>query len=325
MNNNRKIVQILILSFCCLSLTGCSLTSLPDSLILQNQRYPQYAEYLQGNDYLTYYIATKKYRSAKTYNFLHLQVYSSDSSSISRKVNSNGSVTIKGKSKKAQTYIRLTDNFTLLPGSYTIYDGHVAEDGNIIMFVNGYDEDGTSHRVAELPERGTFEVTEGEYSYYRVYVSVAGNIKHNRTIFPMLCYADSTIKRFYSPIFSTASLSSEDLGGGNYDQLIVFNITKEEFASIPYKDFHVFFNNLRYIYSRRYVSCTLVFEDGTGIQFEDCDPDKGIYGSLDGWYRTSDITGIVTDTGSYLTLCDENGNPLDSGQNAYGINGIKNE
>lgn len=126
---------------------------------------------------------------------------------------------------------------------------------------------------------------------------------------------------------------SEYLKGNNYTAYntedgtyIAFVLTKEDLASIPYRDMQIFFRNLRYIYSGSYIYCTLVFGDGTGICFEGCDPEKGIYGDLDGaTWHTSTTTGIVTDTGSYLTLCDEDGNPLDSEQSSYGINGIKNE
>lgn len=107
---------------------------------------------------------------------------------------------------------------------------------------------------------------------------------------------------------------------------IAFVLTKEELASIPYRDMQIFFRNLRYIYSDSYIYCTLVFGDGTGICFENCDPEKGTYGDLDSaTWHTSAAKGLVTDTGSYLTLCDENGNPLNSSQDSYGINGIKNE
>lgn len=111
--------------------------------------------------------------------------------------------------------------------------------------------------------------------------------------------------------------------GGTY---IAFTLTKEELASIPYEDMQVFFRNLRYIYARKYIYCTLVFGDGTGICFEGCDPRKGMYGDLDNeTWHTSDIKGYVSDSGSYLYLADEDGNPLTGGQSTYGINGIENE
>lgn len=324
MKTGKKILTFIILFLFCATVTACSATSLPDSIILQNKRYPKYAEYLQGNDYITYYVREGHYKKGKAYNLLHLQVYDSDTSKISRRVNYNGTITLDGKDRKKNTYIRITDNFTLQPGSYSIYDGHVSDGENITVFINGYDKDGNSKRIAELPENGTFEVTQNTYSYYRMYIAVAKSFNcDSRTIFPMLCYENTEVSQFYSPIFSIAPRNSAEVGDGSYEQCIIFNITKEDLSSIPYKDLKIFLRNLKYIYAQRYVSCTLAFEDGTGIQFQDCDPDKGIYGTLDGWYRANQLTGIVTDTGTYLTLYDKNDMPLSNNTLAYGINGIE--
>lgn len=318
---SKKILCIFFLIIISASISACSAASLPDALILQNKRYPQYANYLQGNDCITYNLQKGRYTTQTVYNILHLQVYSSDTSKISRRLNYNSTVTLHGNDKE-NTYIRLTDNFTLQPGSYTIYDGHVSDGQNIYVYVNGYDETGNAERVAELPDNGTFEVVANAYSYYRMYVFVAGKYDCDRTIFPMLCYSNTKISRYFSPIFSTSYFHPVQVEGGDFDQFIVFNITKKELSSIPYKDFQVFLNNLRYIYARKYVSCTIAFEDGTGIQFEECNPNKGIYGDLDGWYRAYDIIGIVTDNGSYLSLTNQDGDVLSTNQNNYGINGI---
>lgn len=126
-------------------------------------------------------------------------------------------------------------------------------------------------------------------------------------------------KYLQSNMYSTYK---KDEGEGSFGQSIWFTITKEDLSSIPYEDMQIFFHNLKYIYARKYDACTIVFGDGTGIRFEKCDPDNGMYGTLDYWYYVTDLKGIVTDTGSYLTLSDEDGNPTTTGQSTYGINGI---
>lgn len=322
MRRKSRILSAVLLICLCAALTGCSALSWPDQFVLQDHVYPQYARYLQGNVFLTYNINRKQYKSENITNILHLQVYSDDDSTMSRHLNYNGSVTLKGESDR-NTYIRMTDNFTLDPGTYRIYDGKVSDGENICMFVNGYDEDGNSTRVAQLPDDGTFEVEEGGYSYYRLYVFVAAGYEiEQRTIFPMLCDADTEVSSYSAPVFSTASLSAADTGNGQYYPFMVFNITKEELATIPYEDLQVFLRNLRYIYKKTYLSCTIDFGDGTGVQFRNCNPDKGVYGELDAWYRVPEEEAAVTDTGEYLTLTDSGGSPVSGDTEAYGINGI---
>ena len=76
----------------------------------------------------------------------------------------------------------------------------------------------------------------------------------------------------------------------------VFYVNKEDFLSVPEPDYWIFRNSIYYIYGLRHKSswCSVLFEDGTGVTWENCDKDHGVWGRTDGVGRILEAYGDVS-------------------------------
>jgi|GEM_PF-5302378 len=70
----------------------------------------------------------------------------------------------------------------------------------------------------------------------------------------------------YLSVDKGAVIGDQNSIDGN-DQAKIFSIPKAEYLALKDKEWKLFQNNLKYIYYKRYSYVSLIFEDGSGIQF----------------------------------------------------------
>jgi len=122
--------------------------------------------------------------------------------------------------------------------------------------------------------------------------------------------------------------SSKEIKSGDGSKHIGYNgyvkANKSDFMALSYKEIQELNAYIEGLGEKENYF-TIVFEDGTGIVYAGCSALFPDYGKISGDYEyvITDSYGIISDTGSYFVLLDDNDQPITEDTNPFGVNGIQ--
>ena len=216
-------------------------------------------------------------------------------------IEADGSIVISGANEGENLYWRCAaPGMKMKDGNYILSDGGVSsKESGVYLYLEGWkwtegSPEPEKTLLATLPEQGTFTIDSSLYNEYWCGIRIpTGAPGRELRFLPMIREAKNEDSRVEAPYMDCPMLYYE--GEDKLKRIASFFMKKEEFLALPETDYQIFLNNIRYIYGMRYhcLWCSIVFQDGTGIMWENCDPDHGIYGEVDNLGRILKAYGEV--------------------------------
>lgn len=238
----------------------------------------------------------------------------------------NGSFTFHGKnSTDNYSYKTFYEGCLLPPGTYRLYLKQNKDPKDFKVYLEGWktQEDGMTRKTMLASSDGDqFTIEDAdEYDQYYIGIAVgAGYEDDDMYFFPQLIPSD------VSPDDNQpVSIAQNWLGDSDtFYNFRTISITKKQLSESTCKDWKIFLTALRYQVKSESVDWySVIFNDGTAIEFENGDASKGKYGKADPIGRVTSVTGYLYDAGNYMTLTNENGTCLNGETSDRGINGIE--
>ena len=266
-----------------------------ESLVLgDTSSYIKYLAYNRGTDF-TVFSKTGVDSDVENHNFFILSATpkSYNENDVAIAVNKNGSVTVKGTNAGTPLEIPLNGKTQLFPeGEYYFSLNSDSPDDMSKLSTEWIEtiepEDSTDHIrniLTYSDNQGEINCVDGAQYTCMLIIPAGADIPDGVTF-------NLTMKLRQSDEVIT---DSEGDGGENlktaYIRAIypyesqkygkVFTIQKNDFLSLSAKEWSVFQNNIRYLYFPKYTYVSILFEDGTGIQFDSSDPNAALSGVMD--------------------------------------------
>ena len=268
-----------------------------DHLLVTDYTNPVYAELLSPDRAVMWKIAREGIGEQD--NLFMNGLWEQSAQGVTIEPQADGSFVLTGRNDGETLYWRsASKRMTLDDGDYILSDGGVSsKETGVYLYISGLKITGDETEetlLAMLPEQGAFTIDSSLYDEYWCGIRVPeGEPGEELHFYPMILKAgtadDSEGSYIPCPVHHY-------LGSKKLLTVPVFYISKEEFLEIPAEDYRIFLNNVKYVYGRRYKSpwVSIVFEDGTGITWENCDADHGIYGKTDAFGRILETYGEVS-------------------------------
>ncbi len=264
-------------------MTGCGVTDAAreriGSLVLLEGRNPAYYEQLSPQTGLSFPVPEHLSVNGRTKNLILSGEHYVNHDGFSAEFHEDGSVTVSGMNEENKIYLMIYGHVPLPAGSYTLFDGGVsAEDGS--YYLQAVAPEGP---VATLPGANHFFLSEDQT--VGVYIAVEAGVRLDGvTFYPEICFRGEE-NDVYDPCPGAVIGAS-----GTGRRALLFQADREALKNLSEDDRILFDNNLSHMYKGRFDWVSLLFEDGTGVQIIDCDPDQAVYGKMDIFgrvYRTS--------------------------------------
>lgn len=317
------IVSLSIICTGCANITGSFNQTLDHVLLIENTA-PFYFQYLR-DDLAVQRRITRKADDYPDYrNYFVSTSVSHDDYSIS--VAEDGSFTFHGKNTgEKPAYDTFYKGALLPPGTYRFYTGNPEDPENFYIYLEGWktDENGNTDKTVLATYDGqTFIIDDSDrYDSYYLGIRIAAGYENES-----LHLSAQIIPAEFSPKENQPSASTQNNPADSalYYNFKTVSVTKALLSSSVYRDWKIFLTGLRYQVKTGSVDWyTVLFDDGTGIEFPEGDSSNGIYGKTDPLGRVTSVIGYLSDTGTYMTITDRFGTPLSDGSSKNGINGIR--
>jgi len=207
---------------------------------------------------------------------------------LSIAVNRDGSVTLNGQYYgDSSSYMMSPSSFMLSEGDYVIDAGDVLQDQEHCHFyIEGWKEteEGTKKEIlAMTPQKTEFHIERGQYDRFWYGINIVdGFSADNETLYPVI----AEVKEAKQVIDSYMPCAVRYYSGDEEtSRFIIYYLSKSDLSIIPKRDWAVFVHNIVYRLSGQYDWCSVVFDDGTGIQYQSEASDGVIYGKSDPYGR----------------------------------------
>ena len=267
-----------------------------DQLLLTKYNNPIYESLLSPDKAVMWKISREGVNGRD--NLFMNEVWEQSVQGVTIKPEADGSIVLAGSNNGDTLYWRCSSSvMTLDDGNYPLSDGGFSSsETGAYLYISGLKKTGDETKetlLAILPEQGTFSIDSSLFDEYwcGIHVPNEGPGKEI-TILPMILKeeAPGDAEEAYIPCPVQHYMGSKKLF-----TVPIFYADKEEFLEIPEEDYRIFLNTVHYVYGLRYKSpwVSIVFGDGTGITWENCDADHGIYGKTDGFGRIHEAYGEV--------------------------------
>lgn len=279
-----------------------------DSVLLIENRAPVYQNYLQDDLAVQRCVThdVDKYENYCNY-FVSSAVVQKDSYSIS--VGNDGSITFSGTNDTGDfAFEELYLGPLLPPGTYRLdvkSDTPVTHD-EFLVYLEGWNTaaDGTIVNTYLAPTENswdTFTIADNSYERYYIGVRIAPGYSNSSLHFYAQVVPSSARSDILQPISDTQNFLSDSSLFYNFKTVY---LPKSQLSLSTTRDWKDFLHSLRSQVKDPYDWYSVIFDDGTGIEFENCDPSKGKYGEVDPLGRVTKVTGYLYDISDYLSLTD---------------------
>ncbi len=217
-------------------------------------------------------------------------------SGIELKLSDDGSITITGENKTEQViivHLSPAHSLSLDDGEYRVScDTNTPLNDSILFYFEGryVDPEGIQYSLlAQLPDNPVFTLRNELYEDIGLVLAFTPlfETKEPITIHPQIRRADDPSDEYMPPAVIMSTIEEDETG------FQIFLVDKAEFNQLTDSDWKIFKNNLKYQYQGPYIWTSIIFEDGTGVQFVDSDPDQAIYGAIDPWGRVDEPLCVV--------------------------------
>ena len=266
-----------------------------ESLVLgDTSSYIKYLAYNRGTDF-TVFSETGVDSDATNHNFFILSATpkSYNENGVSVEVNKDGSITVRGANSGTSLGILLNGKTQLFPEGvyYFSLNSDSPDDMSklstewIETIEAGASTNHTRNIMTYSDNQGEINCVAGAQYTCMLIIPAGADISNGVTF-------NLTMKLEQSNEVITNSEGDGDKGiktaylraihpYENQKYGKVFTIEKNAFLSLSEKEWSVFQNNIRYLYFPKYTYVSILFEDGTGIQFDSSDPNAALSGVMD--------------------------------------------
>ncbi|MCH3987873.1 MAG: hypothetical protein LKE75_01250 [Lachnospiraceae bacterium] len=288
-NPNKKIPRMVILAIFIVILfcTWFLDIDLIHLSIIDNSTYIRYLSYNIGNDF-TIFNNPIIDDDPDDHNYFMTTVipktYTNNGIKIT--VNKNGSISVQGLNTGNTLRISLNENAQIFPaGRYYFSSGGNSIDN--VPFTIEWSKSDTENNYsvcAAITGQNGYIECDGKSKYKCILVIPENcDISNGLTLFPEMWRLSET------EIINEQDLPNNDnipyLRSINPSEKQpfgkVFQIKRQDFYSLSDIDKWVFKRNLKYIYFPKYQYVSILFEDGTGIQFSDSNFNNARAGTMD--------------------------------------------
>ncbi len=222
-------------------------------------------------------------------NLLPLNILNeADNSGIELHRSNDGSIAISGcnlTGKSIYVHLSAPNAMLLINGTYKIsYNNNGSVVDNTSFYFEGRNKtpQGVEYTMlGDVSENPVFKLNNEDYESFALVLAFAPGFESEETvtIYPQIRRVDDPLDEYEPPAILKTTV---DEGVPAFQ---TFLVDKAEFNQLTNDDWRIFNNNLKYQYYGSYIWTTIVFEDGTGVQFTDSDPDQAVYGLVDPWGR----------------------------------------
>lgn len=320
--------NIIFLSTVC---TGCADTNVInvfnqtlDHVLLIENTAPFYFQYLRDDLAVQRRIIRKVDDYPDFCNYFVSAAASHDDYSIS--VEEDGSFIFHGKNTDENpTYDTFYKGALLAPGTYRFCTGNTEDPEKFYVYLEGWktDENGNTEKTSLATYDGqvfTIDTSDKYDSYYLGIRVASGYEKESLHLSAQIIPAELSPEENQP----SASRESNPADSTMYYNFKTVSVTKDRLPQSAYRDWKTFLTELKYQIKDESVDWyTVLFDDGTGIEFPQGNSSYGIYGVIDPLGRVTSVIGYLSDTGTYMTITDKNGTPLTDETSKNGINGIE--
>lgn len=290
------IVLLFVFVFCAAWIFDTDITAWPfGSVVLgDSSSYLRYLSYNRGTDF-SIFSENGLDSDDEQHNYFAMtatpKTYKNNG--ITVLVNKNGSVTVKGVNEGTLLEIPLNSKAKIFPeGIYNFYcipDSSDDISDISVKWVETIVSEDTSEEAEKVlafsGESGEIECVSGAQYTCVLNIPAGTDISDGVTFYPLMVpeqteiLPDALIEGYgkdYTTSYLRAIYPYESKKYGK-----VFTIEKKNFLSLSDKEWSVFQNNIRYLYFPKYAYVSILFEDGTGIQFDSQDPTVSLAGKMD--------------------------------------------
>ncbi len=291
-----SVVILFVFVFCAAWAFDADFTMWPfDSVVLGDRSiYMRYLAYNRGTDFTVFNEAGQD-SDAEQHNFFIMtatpKTYEKNGIAVS--VNKNGSVTVQGVNEGTLLEVPLNGKAQTFPEGMYYFNMFSESSDDIsdisVEWVETIASEDTSNETKNILDfqdnSGEIECISGANYMCVLKIPEGADISDGVTFYPVMSLeqteyisSDSDESNIENCKISylRAIYPYEDQKYGK-----VFTIKKEDFLSLSDKEWSVFQNNIRYLYFPQYTYISILFEDGTGIQFNSKDPTATISGNMD--------------------------------------------
>ena len=272
-----------------------------DNIILQSKYVPRFTKYFTDNYGSTYHIKPMNGGIDKK-NLVINSLKSKNIGGLSIEISSDGALLMNGTYSGEPVYLKMSPpNFFLSEGSYIISLGNELKDKEKCKFyIEGWNTRGIEIHKELLGMTATkekFLVEEGEFDQFWYGICIQdGFCADNEMLFPMI------VSAMWSP-YVDKYIPAPTIDKIDDEQIVfrVYYVPKEELLQLEHSEIKAIINSLRYQFRGQYKYCTIVVDDGTGIQFQEDYLDLVAYGRVDSSGRINELFQL-TDFNTILSL-----------------------
>lgn len=204
----------------------------------------------------------------------------------------DGTIVANGKNTgDSIVYLRVSpsNRFVLHDGEYVISDGLSPEQRNGILFFYETRDNKGDHveysKLAILPDDPKMTIKVSEHDDFGLVLAFTQDFESEEpiTIYPMVRHAEEETSEYEHPAILKSRIDQDQ------PAFQAFIIDKQAFEQLTDKDWTIFRNSLKHQFNGKFAWTSIIFEDGTGIQFVDPDSNRLVYGLVDPWGRLERI------------------------------------
>ncbi len=227
-------------------------------------------------------------------------------SGISLTRSKDGSITVVGRNTTNRIVcVHLSDNqsLDLNNGDYIIsYGEDMINNNNLLFYFEGRSIAGETIRytkLASLPDNPMFSLEKELYDDIGLVLAFTPDFETEKPIilYPQIRHAFDSSDEYMPPAVIKSTIEEGKTG------FQTFKVDKAEFNQLTDGDWKIFKNNLKYQFHGTYVWTSIIFEDGTGVQFKDSDPNQAVYGPIDSWGRVDEPLCDVNSLDEIKAVC----------------------
>ena len=225
---------------------------------------------------------------------------------ISVTYNEDGSIYVQGKNNgDGNVYIRLSpsNRYKLHDGEYIISDGLNEEQRKGVLFYYESRDIFSDHtdyiRLANLPEQPRMIVDNSLHDDFGLVLGFTTEFESTEplVIYPMIRRANDTEGNYQPPAILKTNIDEEQ------PAFQTFLLEKTELDQLTDSDWKLLCNSVNYQFKEKYIWTSIIFEDGTGIQFKESDASQAVYGPIDPWGRVEDVVSEIHSLEDVREIC----------------------
>ncbi|MDD6790453.1 MAG: hypothetical protein PUE04_10155 [Lachnospira sp.] len=255
--------------------------------------YMRYLAYNRGTDFTVTGDSGVDWKIKKHNYFINTVIPKNyEENNIEVSVTESGAVFIQGNNEGDELEVPLNGQSQVFPeGKYEYYlltdSSDVVQDISIEWLETSEKSEKSDDVVESLQypdDHGEIECVSGKKYQCVLKIPEEADVSEGITLYLMMIRKqqnDTEIKNFEFDAEYPVSYLKAVHPYSNQKYGKVFVISKKDYSSMSAREQRVFQNNISFLYFPQYTYVSVLFEDGTGIQFDGTDSQQALYGEMD--------------------------------------------